>query len=215
MQGVMAVNFATYQAVIRLETALHGYLEQGRIEEPMIVEDPIGRIAPVHLQFITSWDAFNSVLERRFHNRHGYLKMKQREHALLFRSTGKDVEQSQPWQCAFSPWQRVEMSFTFSQDCASDGNNSNTTFPGCQTPSGCSKDADIQCKKCGMWFRRIIVVQDDEAQLQSVPPQKSRHARGPTLLQEDSVTSNRKGDYDNLSEQERRSDKLQASKTRF
>jgi hypothetical protein len=84
--------------------------------------------------------------------------MKQREYALQIRSTGKDVEQSQPWQCAFSSEQRVEMSFTFSQDCESDGDNSDTTCPGRQTPSGCSKDSDIQCKKCGTWFRRIIVV---------------------------------------------------------
>lgn len=82
IQDVMAVNFATYRAVARLETAFPGYLEQGLIEEPMILDDPIGRVAPVHLRFITSWDTYNSVLEGRFHNRHGYLKMKQREYAL-------------------------------------------------------------------------------------------------------------------------------------
>ena len=77
MRSAMMVNFATYRAVIRLQNTLPSHLDRSLIEDPMILEDPIGRIAPVHLQFITSWDAFHSVLEIRFQNMPGYSILKQ------------------------------------------------------------------------------------------------------------------------------------------
>jgi hypothetical protein len=76
MHGAIAVNFATYRAVIRLQTSLPSRLERGLIEAPVLLEDLLGRIAPVHLQFVTSWDAFNTVLELRFENIQGHRKMK-------------------------------------------------------------------------------------------------------------------------------------------
>ncbi|KAF1837793.1 hypothetical protein BDW02DRAFT_466187, partial [Decorospora gaudefroyi] len=116
MWRAMAVNISTYQAVIRLQTSLPSRLEGGLIEEPVILEDPLGRIAPVHLQFITSWDAFNSVLESRFQNIQGLKKVKQRDYGLQERGTGREIEQSRLWQSAFLPGQRVEMSFIFHLD---------------------------------------------------------------------------------------------------
>ena len=58
MRGAIAANFATYRAVIRLQTSLPSRLERGMIEEPVLLEDPLGRIAPVHLQFVAFWNAF-------------------------------------------------------------------------------------------------------------------------------------------------------------
>ncbi|CAN9246635.1 unnamed protein product [Alternaria alternata] len=82
MRSAMMINFATYRAVIRLQNTLPSHLDRSLIEDPMILEDPIGRIAPVHLQFITSWDAFHSVLEIRFQNMPGYSILKQRRYEL-------------------------------------------------------------------------------------------------------------------------------------
>jgi len=154
VRSAMMVNFATYRAVIRIQNALPSHLERGLIEEPMILEDPIGRIAPVHLQFITSWDAFHSVLEVRFRNMPGHRKLKQRRYALQAGGTGRDVELSRPWQNAFLPSQRIEMSFIFED--RSGGN----TCPGCQNPSEHPAEVDTRCSTCGLSFRRVEEVQD-------------------------------------------------------
>ncbi|CAN9314900.1 unnamed protein product [Alternaria alternata] len=154
VRSAMMVNFATYRAVIRIQNALPSHLERGLIEEPMILEDSIGRIAPVHLQFITSWDAFHSVLEVRFRNMPGHRKLKQRRYALQAGGTGRDVELSRPWQNAFLPGQRIEMSFIFED--RSGGN----TCPGCQNPSEHPAEVDTRCSTCGLSFRRVEEVQD-------------------------------------------------------
>jgi hypothetical protein len=48
MRRIIAMNIATYHAVISIQSALPCRLERGLIEEPFILEDAIGRIAPVH-----------------------------------------------------------------------------------------------------------------------------------------------------------------------
>jgi hypothetical protein len=154
MRSAMMINFATYRAVIRLQNTLPSHLDRSLIEDPMILEDPIGRIAPVHLQFITSWDAFHSVLEIRFQNMPEYSILKQRRYELQAGGTGREIQLSCPWQHAFLPGQRVEMSFIFAD------RSSGNTCPGCHTSSEHSVGADMRCSTCGISFRRIQEVQD-------------------------------------------------------
>jgi hypothetical protein len=75
MHRIIAMNIATYHAVISIQTALPSHLERSLTEEPFMLEDAIGRVAPVHLQFVTSWDAFNAVLEIRFRDLQGFKKV--------------------------------------------------------------------------------------------------------------------------------------------
>ncbi|KAI4683916.1 uncharacterized protein J4E84_006756 [Alternaria hordeiaustralica] len=120
IRGAMTINFATYRAIMRLQNSLPSHLERSMFEEPMILDDPMGRIAPVHLQFITSWDAFHAVLEMRFQDMPGQIKMGRRQYALQASGTGREIELSHPWHAAFIPGQRIDMSFIFSQDYASE-----------------------------------------------------------------------------------------------
>lgn len=80
--------------------------------------------------------------------------MKQRRYALQVGGTGRDVELSRPWQNAFLPGQRIEMSFMFED--RSGGN----TCPGCQNPSEHPAEVDTRCSTCGLSFRRVEEVQD-------------------------------------------------------
>jgi hypothetical protein len=175
MHRIIAMNIATYHAVISIQSALPGRLERGLIEEPFILEDAIGRIAPVHLQFVTSWDAFNAVLQIRFREMQGFEKVKQKQYGLQDKASKRDIEDSRPWQRAFLPGQRIEMSFLF--DTRENENNANAAVcPGCQTPSTEPTDAEVQCGSCNMWFRRIIIVQDVEPppQIPAPTPWRSR-----------------------------------------
>ena len=66
MRKIFVMNIATYKAILDIRGCLPSHLERSLYQEPFILEDAIGRIAPVHMQFINSWEAFDSVLELRF-----------------------------------------------------------------------------------------------------------------------------------------------------
>lgn len=160
MRRTIALNVATYHAIISIQAALPNRLERVLIEEPFILEDPIGRIAPVHLQFVTCWDAFHAVMEHRFLNLQGYKKIQQRKYGLQDRASKREIEQTRAWQGAFLPGQRVNMAIIFESDRVEGADVANTTCPGCQTPSVDNSDVEIQCRSCLIWYRRITVVQE-------------------------------------------------------
>ncbi|KAF2445023.1 hypothetical protein P171DRAFT_514070 [Karstenula rhodostoma CBS 690.94] len=165
MHKVIATNIATYHAIVSIQTVLSSRLERTLIEEPFILEDPIGRIAPVHLQFVTSWEAFNAVLELRFRDLQGFKKVQDKQYGLQEKATRRDIDQTRPWQRVFLPGQRIEMSFIFHSHESSEAANEGTdisTCPGCQTSSPNASDADTRCSNCLMWFRRITVVTEVE-----------------------------------------------------
>lgn len=171
MRRAVAINIATYHAVVSIQAALPSRLERVLIEEPFILEDPIGRIAPVHLQFVTSWEAFHAVMEKRFFNLQGFRKLQQRKYVLQDRATRREIDQARPWRRAFLPGQRVEMAFIFQSGDEEDSNATNTTCPACQTPSESTSDTEIHCQNCSIWYRRITVVQEVEPTPQTPLPQ--------------------------------------------
>ena len=69
MRKICVMHMATYKAILDIRGCLPSHLERSLYQEPFILEDAIGRIAPVHMQFISSWEAFDSVLELRFHSK--------------------------------------------------------------------------------------------------------------------------------------------------
>ncbi|KAH4905054.1 hypothetical protein HBI80_096760 [Parastagonospora nodorum] len=155
----VAVNFATYQAVRRQQTPLPSHVEHGLIDEPFILEDAIGRKAPVHLQFITSWEAFDSILEIRFCGRQGHQKVIHKQYELQDGRTGRNLERSQSWERAFLPVQRVQMSILFHKQRPIDSGCAGIICPGCQTPAENALETDIHCKQCFIWYSRIAVVE--------------------------------------------------------
>lgn len=177
MRRAIAMNVATYHAAISIQAALPSRLERILIEEPFILEDPIGRIAPVHLQFVTSWEAFHAVMESRFSNLQGFRKIQQRKYGLQDGATGKKIALTRPWQRAFLPGQRVEMAFIFQSDGAEDASATNTTCPSCQSLSQNTGDMDIHCQNCFIWYRRITEEQEVEhapSVSGPVPPDRKR-----------------------------------------
>jgi hypothetical protein len=168
----IAVNIATYQAVVNSQAALPSRLERSLIDEPFILEDALGRVAPVHLQFVTSWEAFNAVLEIRFRGLQGHQKIIRQQYGLQDRATGRELEQSRNWERALLPGQRVEMSIVFHSEELPVAASGGVTCPGCHTPDGNSTGADIQCKSCLIWYRRITVVEESSA----LDIQSNRHA---------------------------------------
>jgi hypothetical protein len=128
MGRIFFVNMAIYRTVVDIRALLPSQLERSLIQEPFLLEDAIGRLTPVHMQFIASWDAFDFVLETRFRNLQGYKKIVSKEFVLQERSTRRDISRTRPWEGAFLPGQRVDMSMVFA-DSRREGERA---CPGCE-----------------------------------------------------------------------------------
>ncbi|KAF2121392.1 hypothetical protein BDV96DRAFT_564178 [Lophiotrema nucula] len=154
MNKIFLVNMLTYRTVLAIQSSMPN--DAALIQEPIIFEDAIGRIAPVNLQFITSWEMFDSVLELRFADAPGLLKVKRKEYALVERATRREIPRVRPFDLSFRPGQKIDMDIIFQQlfDLET---GTTVSCPGCHHPSDKLKgDLDILCSSCGMLYRRII-----------------------------------------------------------
>lgn len=141
LADIMTVNMSMYQTVIRIQAAIP-YISQGPITEIFMLEDAIGRTTPVTLQFINSWDAFDSVLETRFSNLPGHLKILHKEFVLQERATMRDISRVGPWEGAILPGQKIDMSMVFTDT------RSETRIP-CP---GCSHTCDNYSDAGTQWY---------------------------------------------------------------
>jgi hypothetical protein len=141
MERIFTTNVAIYKAVVALQAGLPGYLERSMIQEPFILEDAIGRMSPVHMQFISSWEAFDAVLELRFRTVQGHKKVKNKEYVIQEHVTRREIRRNQPWETSFLPGQRIDMSLVFESQEQKD--LPQTTCPRCQTTSAELQDSDI------------------------------------------------------------------------
>lgn len=142
MERIFTTNVAIYKAVVALQAGLPSHLERSMIQEPFILEDAIGRMSPVHMQFISSWEAFDAVLELRFRSVQGHKKVKNKEYVIQEHVTRREIRRNQPWEVSFLPGQRVDMSLVF--ESQEQKELPRTTCPRCQTASAELQDSDIQ-----------------------------------------------------------------------
>jgi hypothetical protein len=148
------INVATYKAVLALQNLLPSHLERSLINEPFVLEDAIGRISPVHLQFISSWAAFDAVLETRFRGIQGYEKVVDGHWTLQDRATGRDIVRTQRWEGAFLTGQRVDMSLLFERETTVDAFDHESEF-------NMGRDDSAACPRCRAHVAGIV---DKEAQ---------------------------------------------------
>jgi hypothetical protein len=102
--------------VLALQNSLPTYMERHLISEPFVLEDAMGRISPVHLDFVNSWSAFNAVLQARFEGLQGHAQVLNGNWILQDHATGREISQTRIWEGAFLPGQRVDMSLLFQRE---------------------------------------------------------------------------------------------------
>jgi hypothetical protein len=113
MMRIWTLNIRSYKILLDLQTRVPREFEPCWIQEPLILTDALGRVAPVHLELINSWEVFDSVLAARFRNIPGEQKIRHKEYALQDRGSLRDLERSQPFESSFLPGRRVDMSMIF------------------------------------------------------------------------------------------------------
>jgi hypothetical protein len=133
MRSIIKINVATYNAVISLQSAIPNYPERLLIQQPFVLEDVIGRVTPVDLQFINGWEALDAVLEARFRGLQGSRKTRAKEYIFQDKQTGREISREWRWEGAFVPGQHVEMSLVFKTQSQAPSSDSENSCPGCHS----------------------------------------------------------------------------------
>lgn len=159
MYRIIHINIATYRVARAIQTALPAVLERSMVrrQEPILLEDPLGRVAPIHLEVITTWEMFDTMLELRFAAAPGLRKVKQKEYALQARYSIQQVTRDRPFNLTFLPGQLVDMSFIF-EELVHTGTGlsiAGAVCPRCQHITDTTSQGGTTCDKCGMIYRRV------------------------------------------------------------
>ncbi|KAF6821753.1 vegetative cell wall protein gp1 [Colletotrichum musicola] len=153
-------------------------LERPLNEEQFIFEDVSGKVFPIHLRTITSWEAFEFIITDRFKGKKGGRRIQRGNYSLQERATVRGVSRSVDWQSAFLPNQRVDMSMMYRQGQDATLMTSSASCPRCLAVSPGETGVEIQCTECNMFFTRVVEL-DDAPILPFAPtPPQSAHAPG-------------------------------------
>ena len=111
MLQVLKTNLQIYDMMLNLQENLTRQIER---ERPVELLDACGRRCPVHLEFITSAEAFLAVLKIRFKDA-GLQKIVRGQFALENSRTKRSIDLQKPWSTCMLPGSKVDMSMIFSQ----------------------------------------------------------------------------------------------------
>lgn len=125
MLKILKSNLQIYDIVFHMQMNLPLQVER---QQPVIFLDACARLSPVHLEFITSAEAFLAVLKVRFQHA-GLRKIEKGQFALEESRTRRIIDLRQPWHACFLPGQKIDMSMIFSEP----GDGERTQIcPGCR-----------------------------------------------------------------------------------
>ena len=119
-------------------------LDRGVSDEHFVLEDATGRIFPIHLKTITSWEAFEFILNDRFKGKKGHHRIRRKLYYLQERATCRDVDRSMDWEGTFLPHQRVDMSLMCTEALESNDKRSLSSCPWCHTISTSGTSVQVQ-----------------------------------------------------------------------
>ncbi|KAF2771844.1 hypothetical protein EJ03DRAFT_10116 [Teratosphaeria nubilosa] len=113
MLGVVGSTLAIYQHVAAIRSTLTTALTGMVPNKSFMLEDAIGRITPVSLDFISSCEAFETVIEIRFQGSTGYEKVLAKQYVLCEIGTARDIVRTTAWEFALLLGQKVRMMAVF------------------------------------------------------------------------------------------------------
>lgn len=135
MLKVLKTNLQIYDMVVDMQANLPQQIER---QQPVMFLDACGRLSPIHLEFISSAQAFLAVLKIRFQDA-GLRKIERGQFTLEEARTKRTVDLGRPWHTCFLPGQKIDMSMVFSQP-----ETPKSTCPGCQYETDGKTAEDIE-----------------------------------------------------------------------
>ncbi|KAI1844306.1 hypothetical protein JX266_009597 [Neoarthrinium moseri] len=157
---VIFQNLLIYREIMAIRSTQLASIEPPLPEEMFVLEDAVGRIVPIHLRTIDSWQVFDSVLIARFKDRKGAKRVATQRYTLQERASGRVIRRALPWNVAVCPRQIIYMSIICKESMTHDTVLS--SCPSCRTESTSPLDSSVRCSGCGIMYQRISEVNDDK-----------------------------------------------------
>ncbi|PMD12774.1 hypothetical protein NA56DRAFT_586661, partial [Hyaloscypha hepaticicola] len=140
MIRIWASNARSYKILLDLQTRVPREFEPCWIQEAVRFTDALGRVAPIYLELVNSWEVLESVLTARFKNVPGRRKVEVGEYALQDRVSLRDIKKSQPFEANFLPGRKIDMSIVFS-----------TRYPTGNSCPGCNMESELDKTAVTLW----------------------------------------------------------------
>ncbi|KAF2876011.1 hypothetical protein BDV95DRAFT_665353 [Massariosphaeria phaeospora] len=115
IKRIFFINLETYRAVLAIQAQLQPPNAPSIMssEDAAMLEDPLGRKAPIHCSWVANWDMFEMMLEARFRDTVGFQKVKGKECVLQDSATSKILSRTMSFEAAFLPGRKIDMSLVF------------------------------------------------------------------------------------------------------
>ncbi|KAL5323210.1 hypothetical protein ACEPPN_007743 [Leptodophora sp. 'Broadleaf-Isolate-01'] len=141
---IISTNLRIYNAVVELQ--LRGIPSQVELQQPVILNDALGRQAPFHLEYVTSHRALNEILALRFNNNDALQTyVRGGDFVLWSRSQLGTVNLDERWEDCFMPGDVVDMSIAL---------QANKRCPVCGSKISLRANERVTCESCSTNYRR-------------------------------------------------------------
>jgi len=136
--------------------------------------DALDRLAPIHWEWINSWDAFIAILKVRFKNT-GLKKIEKGKFAVRSTKTDRDLDIRRPWEASIFRGQLYDMSMLFREVNGSCPTSCVVCSHFCEGETGQDikwyvngllrlSFLNASSPKCNTTFRRIIEIEEQETE---------------------------------------------------
>ena len=128
------------------------------LQQPVILLDPFGKLAPFHMDFIDSSECFIAVLKARFRRngvtRAGLSKLENGDFLIQDTQRRRAIDLNKNWTAVFRPGQNVDMSMVFHRFACPQ-----STCPLClETNSDEDEHEQIHCGRCGLCYQNVQAI---------------------------------------------------------
>ncbi|KAK8068800.1 hypothetical protein PG994_005416 [Apiospora phragmitis] len=101
---IILMNMLMYQDLRSRLVSLELSIERPIAEEMFTLEDAVGRVAPVPLRLVDSWDAFDALLRARFKGLQGFWRVTRKRYTLQDHRRRRYIRHDMAWKSAMLPW---------------------------------------------------------------------------------------------------------------
>ena len=128
------------------------------LQQPVILLDPFGKIAPFHMDFIDSSECFMAVLKARFQRNGvtpaGLSKLENGDFLIQDTRRRRVIDLNKNWTAVFRPGQNVDMSMVFHRFACPP-----STCPLClETNRDEDEEDQIHCQGCGLCYQNVQAI---------------------------------------------------------
>ena len=128
------------------------------LQQPVILLDPFGKIAPFHMDFIDSSECFMAVLKARFQRNGitpaGLAKLDNGDFLIQDTRRRRAIDLNNNWAAVFRPGQNVDMSMVFHRFACPP-----STCPIClEINMDEDEDEQIHCRGCGLCYQNVQAI---------------------------------------------------------